>query len=379
MPGPLRPFLGKPLIAHGVLHAWEAASVDRVVVATSDVGIAEAAEAYGAEVAWRPEWLGGDSAGVGSAFLDGTDHSSGAGDPRLVVFLAADMPLRRPGEVQSAIETLEREEADSLFSATAVRGRGWRRDAGGLTGLDHDPAIAGDGLDLGESLLENGSIYVVKPWVLRELGSRLGGKMAVHLMDPLDSLPIKEPGDLERLERLAAIREPRATPVGLGRIRLLVLDFDGVMTDNRVWVGQDGTESVACHRGDGMGIGRLKESGVPILVISTETNPVVAARCRKLGLASIQGCDDKLSALRRVAADRDLKPGEIAYVGNDVNDLECLGWVGTPIAVADAVPEVLEVARLVTKSAGGQGAVREVTDWLRAVHVPASSSSLERV
>jgi YrbI family 3-deoxy-D-manno-octulosonate 8-phosphate phosphatase len=147
-------------------------------------------------------------------------------------------------------------------------------------------------------------------------------------------------------------------------IRLLVLDFDGVMTDNRVWVDQDGRESVACDRADGLGIARLRRAGIEVVVLSTETNPVVAARCRKLGIACIQGCADKLAVLKKLAAERSLREDQIAYVGNDINDLECMGWVGVPVAVADAVPEVRAAAKLITFKPGGAGAVREVAEWI---------------
>src|SRR5947208_9069855 len=126
-------------------------------------------------------------------------------------------------------------------------------------------------------------------------------------------------------------------------ICLLALDFDGVMTDNRVLVDQDGREAVWVHRGDGWGIARLREAGVSVVVISAETNPVVAARCRKLQIDSIQGCDDKLIALQLLARERNIDRESIAYVGNDANDLDCLKWVGLPIAVADAESEVRAV------------------------------------
>lgn len=152
--------------------------------------------------------------------------------------------------------------------------------------------------------------------------------------------------------------------MNLDEIKLLVLDFDGVLTDNRVLVDQDGREAVWCHRGDGYGIGLLKKVGLDVMVLSTEPNPVVSARCRKLGIACIQNCEDKLSALKQIAAERDLKSEDIAFVGNDINDLEGLKWVGWPIVVADAVPEVLEIAKHVTTRNGGFGAVREVANWL---------------
>lgn len=163
-------------------------------------------------------------------------------------------------------------------------------------------------------------------------------------------------------------------PAALAPVRLLVLDFDGVLTDNRVLVSQDGIESVFCSRGDGLGLTTLRDTGFPILVLSKEKNPVVAARCAKLKLECHQGIDAKLPYLQQLAAQRHLDRSQIAYVGNDTNDAGPLGWVGVPIVVADAHPAVLPLARLITTRPGGQGAVREVCDWLLALRPPAPSA-----
>jgi YrbI family 3-deoxy-D-manno-octulosonate 8-phosphate phosphatase len=145
------------------------------------------------------------------------------------------------------------------------------------------------------------------------------------------------------------------------------------MTDNRVTIDQNGIEAVSCDRADGWGIARLRDAGLEVVVLSTEENPVVAARCRKLGIAAVQGCRDKLPALQSLASARGLSPAQIAYVGNDVNDLGCLRWVGLPIAVADAAAAVRAAAVRVTSRCGGRGAVREVSEWILAARMPAAS------
>lgn len=149
-------------------------------------------------------------------------------------------------------------------------------------------------------------------------------------------------------------------------IELVIFDFDGVFTDNRVLVLEDGREAVFCNRSDGLGIERARTAGLQMMVLSKEKNPVVGARCRKLKLDYIQGCDDKESCLRQIAAERGLALSQIAYLGNDVNDLPCLKLVGLPAAVADAYPEILPHCRLVTQKPGGHGAVREFCDLLLA-------------
>lgn len=151
------------------------------------------------------------------------------------------------------------------------------------------------------------------------------------------------------------------------RLRLLVFDFDGVFTDNRVLVLQDGTEAVMCSRADGLGLDRLRKCGIEMLVLSKEQNPVVGARCNKLRLPYIQGCDEKAGRLRQVAEEKGITLVEIAYVGNDINDVGCMQLVGLPICVADGYPEVKKIAAWTGTVPGGQGAVREVCDWMAEI------------
>lgn len=148
----------------------------------------------------------------------------------------------------------------------------------------------------------------------------------------------------------------------LKSLALIVFDFDGVMTDNRVLVTDDGREAAWCNRSDGMGVAMLRQSGLPILILSTETNPIVAHRARKLKVECIHGSEDKWATLAGVLQARNIDPALVAYVGNDVNDVECLRRVGLPICVADAYQPAKELARLITRRRGGEGAVREICD-----------------
>ena len=146
------------------------------------------------------------------------------------------------------------------------------------------------------------------------------------------------------------------------QVRFAVFDFDGVFTDNRVWTNERGEESIACWRGDALGLRRLDEVGVEYLILSTEVNEAVGARARKIRATCVQAVDDKLPVLREEAGRRGVALEETAYVGNDVNDAGCLGAVGLPVVPADAWPEVVPLARLVLTRAGGHGCVREFCD-----------------
>lgn len=145
-------------------------------------------------------------------------------------------------------------------------------------------------------------------------------------------------------------------------VRLAVFDFDGVFTDNAVWVDGEGSESVRCCRADGFGLRRLEEVGVETLIVSTETAPVVTARAKKLGVECIQGVEEKLPVLREQAAARGVGLEWTAYIGNDLNDAACLEAVGLPVVPADAWPEARVLAHWVLTRNGGEGCVREFCD-----------------
>lgn len=147
-------------------------------------------------------------------------------------------------------------------------------------------------------------------------------------------------------------------------IRMMIFDFDGVFTDNAVWVTEDGTEIVRCSRGDGLGLKKLSRLGIASMIISTETNPVVTARSRKLEIPCIQGCAHKLNALTEIAEQNELEMSQLAFVGNDINDLSCLKQVGLPIVVNDAHKDVVQYAAYITQCRGGYGAVREICDLI---------------
>jgi len=148
----------------------------------------------------------------------------------------------------------------------------------------------------------------------------------------------------------------------LERVRFAIFDFDGVFTDNRVWVNERGEESLAFSRSDGLGLRRLDEVGVQYLIVSMERNPIVGARAEKLRAECVQGIDDKLTIVRERTDAAGVALADAAYVGNDINDAECLRAVGFPVVPADAWPEVKPLARWVLSHAGGAGCVREFCD-----------------
>jgi 3-deoxy-D-manno-octulosonate 8-phosphate phosphatase (KDO 8-P phosphatase) len=150
-------------------------------------------------------------------------------------------------------------------------------------------------------------------------------------------------------------------------VRLLVLDVDGVLTDGRLFYGPKGEVLKAFHVRDGHGIKQVAKAGITVAIISGRDSAAVARRARDLGIRHVtQGASDKLVALRKLSKATGVPIEACACVGDDTPDAPILEAAGLGIAVADAHPEALAAANLITTRAGGHGAVREVCDWLMA-------------
>lgn len=148
------------------------------------------------------------------------------------------------------------------------------------------------------------------------------------------------------------------------KLRLIATDFDGVWTDGMVYVGDQGQEMVRCSRKDTLRIKEIQSLGIEIVVISKEENLVVSARCQKMGVACFQGVDDKITLLKKLLEDRNLKSEDTAYIGDDINDLECLKHVGLPMTVSDSDQSCKEIALYTTTQKGGDHAMREIFDLI---------------
>ena len=151
----------------------------------------------------------------------------------------------------------------------------------------------------------------------------------------------------------------------LSRIRVLFYDFDGVMTDNRVMVDQNGVESVFVNRSDGLAVSRLKKAGYTQVIVSTETNPVVERRAEKLKIPVIHGVDDKGEIIRRYLAENGIRKEESLFIGNDLNDLPAFEAAGLCACPADAYDAAKQAADFVFRTKGGAGVIRELMDLLQ--------------
>lgn len=361
----LRRLGGSPLVARTVAAALAAERVDAVFVSTDDAEIADAARRAGALVIDRPQDISGDAASSESALLHALDAiEADGGSVDTLVFLQCTSPFTTPDEIDACVAAIGEGDAVCAFTAAPDHGFFWTTAAdGAAVGLNHDHrAPRARRQDLAPQYRETGAVYAMDAARFRAAGTRFCGKAAVVPVAP--SIEIDDGRDLALAEAMlagAAAPEP-AIPAGL---KALIMDFDGVFTDDRVLVDQDGREAVFASRSDGMGLGRLRAmTDIRLLILSKEPNPVVSARGRKLKIEVRQGIDDKLPELDRWLAEHGVARADAAYIGNDVNDLACMAAVGFPIAPADAQPEARAIAHYVTAAPGGRGALRELCEAL---------------
>ena len=149
-------------------------------------------------------------------------------------------------------------------------------------------------------------------------------------------------------------------PINFRNIKLIIYDFDGVMTDNHVYLDQNGVEMAMCHRGDGLGVGIIRDLGIEQYIVSTEVNPIVARRAEKLKIGVMHKVANKAEAVKQLCAERNIDFSRVLYIGNDTNDLEAMKLVGVKGAPADAEPEILSIADWVSTKNGGYGVIREL-------------------
>jgi N-acylneuraminate cytidylyltransferase len=359
---------GKPLLAWSIEAAFASRHVQRVVVSTDDLEIAAVAKKYNAEVVCRPAEISGDNASSESALLHVLDTllATDCYEPDIIVFLQCTSPLTAVEDIDGTIEKLLTEKADSAFTAATFHYFLWREGGdGNAIEVNHDIRVRLMRQQRQQDFIETGAVYVMKAAGFRAAGHRFFGKTVLYAIPESRCWEIDEPFDLVVAESLMRKElKRRKTALLPSRIEALALDFDGVFTDNRVLVFEDGREAIWCSRSDGLGLAELRRLGLPIVVISTEKNSVVAARCQKLSIECVHGVDDKLSVLKQWAAKSEIDLRKIVYVGNDVNDLTCMQEVGCPVVVSDSHPAVLKFGKIVLTSRGGEGALREICDLI---------------
>ncbi len=360
----IRLLAGRPLVAHAISSCLASRHVSQVVVSTDNHKIASAAGAWGARVIMRPAALSGDLEPSESALCHVLDQLEANGEPvpEITLMVQCTSPLTTPEDIDATIEKLENCGADVAFTVTPSHSFLWTREKDGtFSALNHDHRHRPMRQEITTQFRETGAVYAMRTVKFRQYRHRFFGKMVACIVPENRSIDIDTPLDLQVAEMLLANQEPVGRSYGpLSEAKALVMDFDGVLTDNSVWVDADGRESVRCNRSDGLALKMLKEAGYHLLVLSSEANPVVRQRCAKLNVECLIATENKLTSLKKWAAARGLDLGCIIYAGNDLNDLECLRSAGWAVAVADAHLLVRQAAQIVLDTAGGRGVLSEL-------------------
>jgi YrbI family 3-deoxy-D-manno-octulosonate 8-phosphate phosphatase len=381
----IREFAGYPLITYSIAAGLQSQYVTRTIVSTDDEEIAAVARQWGAETPFiRPAEFSQDNTTDLPVFkhaLEWLKEHEGY-TPEIVIQLRPTSPIRPRACLDDAIQILiDHPEADSvrgIVDSGQNPFKMWRVDDQGTM----QPLLKVDGLkepynsprqQLPKTYWQTGHIDAIRPRAILEKNSMSGDVILPLHIDARFTVDIDSPSDWIKYERL--VREgglDMVTP-GPGKrpfpeeVEMLVMDFDGVLTDNRVWTDENSNETVACNRSDSLGLIYLRDrTKIQALVISKETNPVVSARCRKIQLECLQSVDDKPAVLEKVMKERKVDPAHVIYMGNDLNDLPCFPVAGFAVAPSDSLPEILRAADLVTTLAGGYGAVREICDMILA-------------
>lgn len=377
-------FAGYPLIAYSIIAGLQSNLVTRTVVSTDDEEIAQVAKSWGAEVPFlRPSELAEDNTldyPVIRHCLDWLQEHEGY-QPAVVVQLRPTSPIRPLGCVDAAVQSLLENPGADCVRGVVPSGQNpfkmWTIDAQSgvmksllqLEGVQEPYNAPRQALP--KVYWQTGHIDAIRTETILDKGSLTGDVILPLMMDSKYTVDIDLPSDWKTSERLifeGALKfydpanKRRTMPK---KIAYLVLDFDGVLTDNRVWVDQDGRESIASSRSDSLGLEILRhKTGINVFVLSRETNPVVSARCKKLNIPVLQAIKDKKEALARFIKEKNIPLDEIVYVGNDTIDLPIINQVGYFVAPADSHPEVLRQADLILSKPGGHGALRELCDMI---------------
>ena len=355
---------GIPLLVRTIRALKLSSLLSSVYVSTDSESIARLATAYGASVIMRPSDLSSDSASSESALLHAIEViESRRQQPRSIVFAQCTSPFIEPADVDGIINLLD--DHDCALTVTENHAFIWRNTAeGSAVGINHNPIERLPRQMLPSEYRETGALYAFNTNGFKSAKHRFFGKIGMLGVPHERSMEIDDPFDLLLANQLATISTAAPTIEALQNFKAVIFDFDGVISNNLVHLDENGTETVVCSRSDGFGMQMLRAAGYHLLILSKERNQVVTSRGKKLEVEVIQGCDNKKTRLAEWLTEHQLQPSEVIYMGNDINDRECMEYVGLSVAPADAHPSVATATMWQTSTKGGYGAVRELADAL---------------
>jgi YrbI family 3-deoxy-D-manno-octulosonate 8-phosphate phosphatase len=361
----IKEIAGKPLAYWVCRAAKESHHISEVYVSTEDEIIRQVVESFdlGIQVLERPRELATDTTTTDSVILEFMKTV----DFDLLATIQATSPLTSPHDLDCAIQQLLRNGNDSLLTGVLTKRFFWTLDG---VPLNYDFLRRPFTQEFGGSVMENGAFYLTKREALEKYQNRLGGKIGIYIMPEETATELDEPDDWRAVERLL-LKRPNAIRRKLGALEIIVSDFDGVWTDNKVSVDARGWESLSFSKEDSLGLDLFRQQfSTPLIVVSKERNGIVRERCKKLGLPVLHSVDDKSKTVEAELAKRGLNWSGVCYIGNDKNDLECITRAGLSFCPCDAVLEVKSQVSYVLGRSGGHGAIREMLELFQSLSSP---------
>ncbi len=360
----IKPFCGKPLAYWVIAAANLCQLVDKIYVSTdSDVigGEVESFAFKNVEVISRSPHTAGDTASTESAMLEfATTHEFTD-----ILLIQATSPLLNAVHLTAGIEKYLSSASDSLLSVVRQKRFIWSDDG---KAANYDPQNRPRRQDWGGFLVENGAFYITSKEAILDSGCRISGRIDLYEMPEDSYFEIDTQEDWIVAEHLKyrQIRSQRSVMPSFQKIKLLICDVDGVLTDAGMYYGSDGNELKKYNTRDGMGIELLRKAGIKTMFLSSEESGIIVKRANKLSIDFLfMGVKDKLAFLNDFfQRQHDFSFETTAYIGDDVNDIAAMSNAFFSAAPLDAIEQVKQQSNYVCLAAGGTGCVREVCDLI---------------
>ncbi len=355
---------GKPLVYWATKAANDCTHIDKVYVATDCGLIRETVESFHmdkVQVIGRAESTATDTASTESAMLEFASKYEFDN----IILIQATSPLLQASDLAKGFALFAQEETDSVLSVVKQKRFHWQiKEDGYAVPTNYDIFHRPRRQEFEGYLVENGAFYMTSRNNLLKYQNRISGNIRAYEMDESTYFEIDEPGDWLIIEQQLLHRN-RNSGKDIPIIKMFLTDCDGCLTDGGMYYSENGDELKKFNTKDGMGFRLLREAGIITGIITGENRELNARRAEKLMLDELhQGVSDKVEVIRQLCQKYGIAPENVAYVGDDRNDLKALQYVGFSCTVNDAGAEIKGCVDYVSSLNGGQGAVREIIETI---------------
>lgn len=364
----IRPMCGRPLVYWTVKAACDCSAIDIVYVATDSDKIKDTVEAFDLEkvkVIGRSAQSASDTASTESAMLEFAAQYEFDN----IVLIQATSPMLQGTDLDKGFALFAKEDTDSVLSVVRQKRFHWAADEDGIVApTNYDVFHRPRRQEFEGYLVENGAFYITSKADLLKSQNRVSGRIRAVEMNEDTFFEIDELSDwiiIEALMKKNGIGEDSLLTLKekAKKIKIFLTDSDGCLTDGGMYYTESGDEIKKFHARDGMGISLLHKKGIIVGIITGEDVEMVRRRAQKLKIEEVHcGISNKLEVVEAICRKYGCTMENIAYVGDDINDIEVIRAAGLGFSVPDAIPAVRRAADYVTSNKGGEGAIRELVD-----------------